>query len=258
MREYVAADFVVICAVNDRAIFDACVMRSPDVIDGALQVVVVEGATTMAGAYNEGLRRTGQPICIFAHQDIYFPIGWLARAVARLNDLERRDDRWEVAGSYGVRQDGRHVGRIWDVNLGQEIGAAGFDPTTVVSLDEIVLILKRRPDYRFDEALPHFHLYGTDMVQSALAAGRSAYAVELPVVHNNRPLDSLAGGYTLAYRYARRKWARRLPIPTTICTLSYNPYHLWRMQRVTQHNKPKPKDLLADAKVVARMAGYEP
>jgi hypothetical protein len=95
----------------------------------------------------------------------------------------------------GVQKDSVHAGRIWDVTMGMELGHAQFPPTRVESLDELLLIVKREPWFRFDPQLPHFHLYGTDLVQTAWAAGRSAFAVELPVVHNNRPYTSLGSGY---------------------------------------------------------------
>ena len=257
MRPYLPNDFALISAVNDVDILNACLLRSPDIVAGELPVFTIEGATSMAEAYNRGLTMTDRPICIFAHQDVYLPQGWLALVSEKLSDLEKIDQSWEVVGPYGVQADGRHAGRIWDVTLNSELGSPQFSPTPVVSLDELVLIVRTGPGYSFDAALPHFHLYGTDIVQSALAAGRSAYAIEIPVVHNNRPILSLNGGYALAYHYARRKWARRLPIPTTICMLSRNPLHLWRASRGFRHSKQRPDGLLADAPTVAVIAGYE-
>lgn len=250
-------DFVVIAAVNDTAILRSCLLRSPDVAAGRLPVVTVEGARSMPLAYNDGLARTDRTVCVFAHQDVYFPEGWLGRTVAALNALTALDPAWEVAGPYGVRPDGHHVGRVWDVTMDCELGAAGFAPTPVGSLDELVLIVRRDAGFRFDPALPHFHLYGTDLVQSALVRGRGAYAVELPVVHNNRPIASLRGGYELAYRYTRRKWRARLPIHTSVCTLTWNPFSLWRAQWRRRGVKARPDGLLADSVQIARRAGYE-
>ena len=252
-----ADDFVVITAVNDRAILGSCLERSPDVASGRLPVIVIEGAASMPAAYNAGLAQTGRTICVFAHQDVYLPRGWLDLAVAQLNALTARDPTWEIAGPYGVRPDGVHVGRVWDVTMERELGAPGLAPARVGSLDELVLIVRRDADFHFDPALPHFHLYGTDVVQAALARGRGAWAVELPVVHNNRPIASLRGGYTLAYHYARRKWRAVLPIQTTICSLTWHPLSLWRAQWRRRDVKARPDGLLADAVVIAHAAGYE-
>lgn len=254
---FTPADFCVVAAVDNDHIAQHCLRRSPDIAAGALPLVEIHGATSMARAYNQGLEQTQAAIVLFAHQDVYFPRGWLDRAAALLTELTREQPDWMVAGLYGVTADGGHVGRIWDVTLGGEIGQKDFAPTPVESLDELVLILWRDPAFRFDEGLPHFHLYGTDLVQSAWAMGRSAWAVELPVVHNNRPVASLAGGYTLAYNYARRKWRHRLPIQTTVCALTFNPLPLWRVKFRRRNIKGRGALLRADALAVARQAGYE-
>ena len=252
-----ADDIVVIAAVDNLQILEACLKRSPDVQSGRIPVVTVEGARSMAEAYNEGMSRTSRSLCIFAHQDVYFPVGWVDLALERLNALTAQDPMWQVAGPYGVRPDGIHAGRIWDVGIGRELGAAGFAPTPVGSLDELALIVRRDDAFHFDPALPHFHLYGTDLVQSALARGRTAYAVELPMVHNSRLVATLRGGYWRAYHYTRRKWARKLPIYTTVCRVTNNPLALWRAQWVLRKVAPRPPGLLADAVDVARLAGYE-
>lgn len=250
-------DFCVISAVNNEQVLAACLASSPDIANGTLPLTTVRNASSMANAYNEGLARTSRPICLLAHQDVYLPEGFLGRAIERLQALEKSHPDWMVAGPYGVRKDGRHVGRVWDVNMGRELGGSGFPPTAIESLDELLLVLKRQPGFEFDRQLPHFHFYGTDLVQTAWAMGKSAWAVELPVVHNNQPWSSLGGGYVEGYRYARRKWRHRLPLFTTICELSYNPIPLWRARWRRRHAPKRSDVLLADSAAVAAQAGYE-
>src|SRR3546814_16444416 len=104
----------------------------------------------------------------------------------------------------------------------------------------------------FDTMLPYFHLYGTDIVQIALAQGHGAYAVELPVVHNNRPVATLRSGYARAYAHARRKWRAQLPIWTSICKPSRWPVALWRAQWRWRRVSQSPDALLADYIVLDR------
>lgn len=249
--------FHVIAAVNNEATLGACLARSPDIAEGRLPLTVIRGAGSMAQAYNDGLAQSDSEIAVFAHQDVYLPAGWLKRAQTVLGNLTSAHPDWQVAGPYGVRPDGRHAGQVWDVALGRELGGPDFAPVAIGSLDELLLIARRDDGFQFDPELPHFHLYGTDLVQSALANGRSAWAVELPVVHNCQRVDSLSGGYTQAYRYAAQKWRDRLPIPTTICDLTTNPLPLlrakWRVRKVPARDGR----LLADAADIAKAAGYE-
>ncbi|PKP92110.1 MAG: hypothetical protein CVT75_08210 [Alphaproteobacteria bacterium HGW-Alphaproteobacteria-14] len=250
-------DICLISSVNNDDIFKSCLARSPDVVSGRLKLTIIRNSVSMSEAYNRALDQTENRYAVLAHQDVYLPQGWLDLAKAKLTALDRSHPDWMVAGPYGVQADGRHVGRVWDVGLDRELGAAGFPPTPIVSLDELLLVLRRDNPFRFDPDLPHFHLYGTDLVQSALCTGRSAWALEMPVVHNSQLVASLSGGYTLAYRYACRKWKQRLPIPTTVVPVTRNPIPLlfakWRLR-----NRPeRAGKLLADAVAIARRAGYE-
>lgn len=251
------SDFCVIAAIDNPDVLSKCLAMSPDIQLRRMPLITITGASSMADAYNQGLGQTDARICLLAHQDVYLPAGWLDKAVATLNELTARHPNWMVAGPYGIRADGQHVGRVWDVTMKQELGGPVFEPTAVGSFDELLLILRRRGDFWFDPNLPHFHLYGTDLVQTALSMGYSAWAVELPVVHNNRPIGSLRGGYLQAYKYARRKWRRQLPIYTSICALTYNPFPLWRSQWRRRNDAPRDQAFTMDSVEIAKMAGYE-
>jgi len=257
MSPYEYADFVAITATNDAYILRECLMKSPDIETGRLRVITIENASSMARAYNEAISKLTNRVCLLVHQDVYLPSGWLDRALESLNYLEEVDPAWKIAGPYGVEKSGTHVGRVWDVTLGRELGAKNFKPTAIHSLDELLIIYRNDGPPVFDDALPDFHLYGTDVVQIALAHGRSSYAVELPVVHNNRPIASLSGGYSRAYKFMADKWRKTLPINTAICQLSLNPLPLWRARWRRRHVKARPERLLADAVAIAKLAGYE-
>lgn len=254
---YSAADLCAIAAVNSDYILSECLAASPDVASGKLPLITIRDASSMTSAYNEGLSQTDATICLLVHQDVYLPAGFVELALAVLNDLDAHHPDWMIAGPYGVTAKGEHVGRIWDVNMNRELGEAGFAPTAVGSLDELLLILRRPEQFKLDPKLPNFHLYGTDLVQTALNLGQSAWVVELPVVHNNRPWASLSGGFAEAYRYVRRKWRHRLPILTTVCAVSYNPLHLWRVQWRRRNVTPRTEALLGHAPDIARGAGYD-
>jgi hypothetical protein len=131
-----------------------------------------------------------------------------------------------VAGVFGARSNGQLVGHVWDSALGFVCGGPFNVPQEVVSLDEVVLIVRRTSDVNFDSALPSFHLYGTDIVLEARKLGMKSYVVNLPIIHNAKPVVRLDRSYVNAYGFMVRKWKALLPWPTVIVDLSPNPLRL--------------------------------
>ena len=94
------------------------------------------------------------------------------------------------------------------------LGHAFETPREVCSLDEVVLIVRRSSGLRFDEGLPGFHLYGTDICLEARRRGMPCYALSAFCVHNSNGLHRLPAAYSHAVRYLRDKWRPLLPIHT--------------------------------------------
>ncbi len=213
-------------------ILAANLARSPDVLSGALPLSVIQGAASASLAYNGALAQTEAEIAIFAHHDVYLPKGWLDLFQARLMALP---PDWAVFGTFGIGRDGAHLGPVWSSSLGQIVGRVPLVPTPVQSLDELLIVLRTSAQLRFDAALPGWHLYGTDIVQTALAAGQGAYAGALPCIHNDQSHLALGADFDTAYRFMQRKWARALPIRTPITKISASGLHRlrdrWRARR---------------------------
>ena len=76
----VANSIIAVAAVNDRAVLENCLKRSPDVAKGVIPLVVREGFSSAASAYN-GALDTSSPgtVVLFAHQDVYLPRGYADR-----------------------------------------------------------------------------------------------------------------------------------------------------------------------------------
>jgi hypothetical protein len=110
-------------------------------------------------------------------------------------------------------------------------------PVPVQSLDELLIVLRRDSGLRFDDALPGWHLYGTDIVAAARAHGLGAYAPGLPCIHNDRYHGGLGPDFTECYRFMQRKWAASLPLTTPVSKITRSGLHLlrqnWRDRRST-------------------------
>ena len=258
-------DWCCIAAVNDETLLRANLAASPALVEHPERLTALRGQASASAAYNAGLKATTARICVFAHQDVYLPLGWdkvLADHVAR---LDRLDPEWAVAGLFGVDRAGAHAGRVWSTGLSREIGVPFDEPIPVQSLDELVIVLNRDSGLRFDPTLPSFHLYATDIVQIAVAAGKGAYVVDAPVVHNSVATPSLRGGYMQAYDVMRKKWRARLPILTPVTCITRSGWYV-RIQDLRMFRlNPKRKKRLClaaslprpDARKIAQALGYE-
>ncbi|MEM1045751.1 MAG: hypothetical protein AAGL24_06355 [Pseudomonadota bacterium] len=255
-----------VAAVNNESVLQENLLASPDLKNKPLRLRTFREMPSASLAYNAGLDATKAEIVVFAHQDVYMPAGWdkLLRSV--IEQLTTSDPTWAVAGLTGVTPNGDKRGRCWSSGLGIEFGVPFDEPIHAVSIDELLIVLRRSSNLRFDDDLPGFHLYGTDIVQQALSQGLGAYIIHAPVIHNSVPVLSLAGGYTTAYRYMQRKWRKRLPITTLITPITRTGIQLWRRKmqmnrlwsrfarrqhhRVKSVQRPDPVD-------IAQRLGYE-
>jgi len=201
--------FSLIVAVNDEEVLNTSLLASPDIKE-MCDIVLQASAPSAAIAYNEGIRKAQGDILIFAHQDVFLPAGWLdavSRAIHRLNQVH---PQWAVLGVFGMGLDGRGCGYLYSTGLKRYVGSPMPEPAPVQSLDEIVLILKACEGIMFDEALPGFHLYGTDLCLTARIRGCQSYAVEAFCIHNTNGIRVLPPAFWAASAYLRRKWARLL------------------------------------------------
>lgn len=217
------SQFVVVSASHSDAILGANLGRSP--LMRHVPLHVERNAPSAAVAYTRALAATTAPVVVFAHHDVYLPPGWDRLLAARLAELP---PDWAVFGSFGIGLDGAHIGPVWSSSLGMIVGRVPMKPAPVQSVDELLIVLRRDSGVRFDEALPGWHMYGPDIVQTARAAGKGAYAGALPCIHNDRYHGALGRDFDEAYRFMQRKWANRLPIRTPITKISRSGLHLMR------------------------------
>jgi len=208
-----------IAAVNDDTILTANLSRSPMLDQPGVTMHLRRGFPSATLAFRDAMRDCRSDTLVFAHQDVYLPEGWEHQLMRSIAHLDRVDPLWAVLGVYGVRADGEHVGAVWSSGLDTMLSTAFDAPVPVQVIDEVLIVLKPSSGVQFDAALPGFHLYATDLVQTALSLGRQAYVICAPVIHNSRPLLYLGQDYFDAYRYVARKWRHRLPIRSHVADI---------------------------------------
>ena len=250
--------FVIACASHSEAILQANLARSPCLSDIPLHVE--RDAPSAATACNRALDATRAEVVIFAHHDVFLPQGWDRLLAARLEEVQAADPDWALYGAFGVGLDAAHIGPVWSSSLGQIVGRVSLRPVEVQSYDELLIILRRSSGLRFDEGLPGWHLYGTDIVTQARARGLHAWAGSLPCIHNDRYHEALGPDFTECYRALQRKWRDRLPLRSPITKISRSGLHLlrdrWRARKSTPDREAMAVGTDTPPEVLAARCGW--
>jgi glycosyl transferase family 2 len=217
-----------VIAVNNKNVFKSNFLASP-CLSGAdsQQIIVQEGFSSAATAYNDAIDRSANDLIVFAHQDMIFPEFWLLDLQRALDSLQQTDAQWGVLGCYGETLDDNERGYIYSGGLGI-MGKPMDRPAPVQTLDEIVLILRKSSGLRFDEGLPHFHFYGADICMAAAARGLKSYAISAFCIHNTQQNLILPKEFYQSYRHVKHRWKNALPIRTTCVTMTKFDSHMYK------------------------------
>ena len=246
---------------NDEPSLQRNLLASEMVRDQLVDLHIDRNAPSASVAYNQALDNCEADIVIFAHQDVYFPPGWEQLLENAIKEVEQVDTDWALLGPIGISHQAEHVGNVWSTSLGAIVGQTVNKPEPVQSFDELVIVLRRSSGVRFDDALPEFHLYGTDIVQNALAMGKGAYVCQLPVVHNDRFHDRLRSDFAKAYKYIRSKWREILPLRTTVLWVTKNGFGLtlYRLnaKRSLEKRRAVSGEVNIDPRVFSAQCGWE-
>lgn len=213
-------------AVNNREVFEKNFLASA-CLRGARdhEILVQENFSSAAKAYNDAIGRASHDLVIFAHQDIFLPEPWVAQLERALDYLGAEDPRWGVLGCYGETLNDNGRGYIYSSGLGT-MGRPFERPAPVQTLDEIVLIVRKSSGLRFDERLPHFHLYGTDICLRAGSRGMKSYAISAFCIHNTHQSLILPKEFYDCCRHIKRVWKDSLPIQTTCIRITRSGFQI--------------------------------
>jgi len=207
---------LVVAVSNDR-VLQTNLLASP-AIDARCQVITKRGFPSASKAYNSGIAEARHEIIVFAHQDVHFPRDWTTNIERALSRLAVEDPNWGVLGVVGMEKDLQEVtGYCYSTGLQMFVGKPFSRLVEARSLDEIVLVIRRSSGLTFDEGLPGFHLYGTDICLEAEKRKLKSYAASAFCIHNTNGIKSFPMDFWRAYFYLRRKWRGVLPIQTC-CT----------------------------------------
>jgi 2-polyprenyl-3-methyl-5-hydroxy-6-metoxy-1,4-benzoquinol methylase len=214
-----AEPLTLIVCVSDDGILANNFLASPDLREQQHDVILLRNCRSAADGYALGIEKARHSLVVCAHQDVYLPKGWSRRVVSQYRNAERQLGPIGVAGVFGVDKQGesfRRIGRVVDRDNLLDVSLEY--PAKVHSLDELLLVVPKNTELRFDAALG-FHFYGADLCLSAAAQGLPAIVLDALCLHNSRT----SGHNSAFYQSARvfvEKWREELPIATPCVRLS--------------------------------------
>ncbi len=251
--------YSLVCASNDDQTLQQNLLAS-DLVPEVDGPHVIRNAASAAEAYNRGLAQSDAPIVIFAHQDVYFPPNWLRRLSQAIEWLDKHDPNWAVLAPFGM-SGATHCGTVYSTSLSAVVGRPVPEPKPVDSVDELVIVLRRSSGLSFDEALPDWHMYGTDIVQSAREKGLGAWVAPLPLVHNDQFHGYLGEGFRKSYHAVLDKWRDNLPIRTSVLWIHRHglDLSLYRLKSLRSYNgrKRRAGDTSTDPRIISAACGWE-
>ncbi|MBZ0153623.1 MAG: glycosyltransferase family protein [Planctomycetes bacterium] len=201
--------------VNDPTQFAACQASLRAVASPFPQWLAVEPnrrGWNAAQGLNHGLDTLAADWVVCVHQDVLFPADFWTRLTSSLAALA---PDVAVAGIVGCERSGRYRGHIVDPN-----GHCYWPtlPHPVLTLDEVLLAVRKSSGLRFDEQVPGFHCYGADLCLTAVAQGQRCMAIDAPLLHLST--GKLDASYERASAWLMAKWGKQygqvLPMPTLL------------------------------------------
>jgi len=215
------SDWSLVVAVSDESVLQHTLMASP-AINARCQVITKRGFASAGKAYNAGIEEARHDVVVFAHQDVYLPEDWTSNLECALAQLAVDDPNWGVLGSFGVVKGDPEEKRGYCYSTGLKgiLGEPFSNPIQTLSLDELLLVVRRSSGLRFDENMPGFHLYGTDICLQADSRNMNSYIISAFCVHNSNGIKRFPLDFWRSYFYMRKKRWHRLPIATCCTTIT--------------------------------------
>lgn len=207
---------------------------SPDVRSGAIQLDVIDNRDNRAGdgiggLYEDAAASSTDGLVLYVHPDVYLPEGWVARTRCAIDELDRLDPSWVIAGIAGRTAGSFQRGETGVGHWSDPHGYRAFGelPHRVDVVDELIIMTRDR-GVKFDSHHRGFHCYGTDICATAKDAGRSVWVIDAFAWHkmrnanrelithsersakiSNRTGAGFSDEFLLSAEWVRKKWAAR-------------------------------------------------
>ncbi len=190
---------------------------------------------SLAHAMNVGIERSENEIIVIVHEDTFLPDGWQSELELGIESIEKTDPDWGIIGVAGLNTKGIPAGHYSDPNNFCNTFKKGERYVGASSVDEHLMIFRRKLNPKADENIVGIHGIGTDMVLTAIENGNKCYIINAPSIHKykdgsgkiiQRIMDSpkIKDRLNYAYKadktccdeYVSRKWDKITPFDSIV------------------------------------------
>jgi len=207
-----------ISAYNNNNVLSSNLLSSPCLKSGIYQQLLYAGKESAGLTYTDAFKEAIHQYLVFIHQDVYLPTGWDGYLIETINSLNSKGIKWGVLGCYGINTNNARCGYVYSNGMGLYLGEPG-PIEEAKSVDELVIVINKNAGIIFDDQLPGYHFYGTDICLSATANGYKNYIIKNLCIHNSLPVRKFDTHFWRASHYIRKKWHSQLPIYATCTTI---------------------------------------
>lgn len=225
------SDLTVVCHYATEGRVNSNLLASLDSYTGPQ--VLMHGVPSLSAAYASADLHLTTPLGLYVHDDVYLPPDFFDLLDKAVRSVETMDPNWGLIGAIGtywevtgeteshIKREQRYHGHVWDSTAYRSFGCL-YTARQVETLDGC-LVLKRKDVGGWDPRIPGYHACVEDLCLQMQAAGRTVWAVAIPIVHNSKipNIDvETDPGYLAAKAYVMAKWPQKRPIVT--------PSQIWR------------------------------
>jgi hypothetical protein len=229
--------FVVVRFSNE---YEQNILASKDVNNNLNELVTIDNFKnlnydSLAHAMNAGIEKSNNEIIVIVHEDTFLPAGWQTELESAIKEIEKNDPEWGILGVAGLDKNGSPAGHYSDPNNFCNTFKKNERFVEATSVDEHLMMFRRKLNPKADENIVGIHGIGTDMVLTAIENGNKCYIINAPSIHKYRDgngkiiqriMDSpkIKDRLNYAYKadkiccdeYVSRKWNKITPFDSIV------------------------------------------
>jgi len=184
------------------------------------QLILLENESSAADAIDKGIKKSVNELIIYAHQDVYFPLGWDSLFIERVAQAKNIFSDAAMFGVYGASyKNGKniHAGTVLDRH--RYLDAKTPLPAKVDSVDELAFGFFKSEFPGTDCSLG-YHLYAADIACRYKDKKMSTIVVDALCFHNSAGGFSLPDNFYNSLSHIKNNWKKYFPMATCCITIT--------------------------------------